>query len=250
VAINERWAENNGVRLRYLDNGGSDDGRLPVLMVPGFGESIDEFRWLLEALEPRRAVAVDVRGRGGSDAPDEGYSWADHYNDIAAVVDAAALGPVAGLGISRGCSYLLGYALHHEGVRGLFIGDYYARHVHLPESWPARAWQDVLRGVPITERMKLHSIEGIQRDAVEVPLWDRLGEIEGPLWVVRGTRASRMVTDEVAAQWVAARPDVVVHTIEGAGHDLWSKGKDAFLAVVADYLADVDAHQAADGATV
>jgi len=250
VTINERWVDNDGVRIRYLDSGETDptDARPPVLLVPGFGESVDEFRWLLEALSPRRVVAVDVRGRGGSDAPAEGYSWDDHVGDIAAAVEAAGLDKVAAIGISRGCSYLLGYALRHEGVRGLFIGDYYARHVKLPETWPARALQDVIRGVPVSERMQAHSIEGIQRDAVEVPLWPRLGEIDAPIWVVRGTRPSRMVTDEIAAQWTEARPDVVLHTIEGAGHDLWSKGKETFLGVVADYLADVDARESAHGA--
>jgi len=214
-------------------------------MLPGMAEEVEEFRWLLEGLDDRRAIAVDLRGRGPSDAPQEHYSWEDHIADLAAVHEQAGLGEVAGLTISRGTGYMLGFALGRPDiVRGVLVGDYFARHVGFPgmeEKMAERHKGLLIRGRSTLERMPPHAIEGVFRDAVDVLLYDRLPEVNGPVWVVRGTRDSRIVTDEVAEQWRTGRPDAVIRTIEGAGHDLWSRDPDTFLGIVREYLAAADA---------
>src|SRR5689334_9334438 len=80
-----------------------------------------------------RGVIVDVRGRGRSDVPDTGYRWEDHIGDLHAVVEATGLDHPIVVAFSRGSSYALGFALEHpDELRGLVIGDYFARHVGLP----------------------------------------------------------------------------------------------------------------------
>lgn len=236
-AVRTGWASHDGVRLHYLEGGRDDAPGGAVLVVPGFGELAREYGWLIEALAPRRVVAADLRGRGPSDAPDCGYDLADHVGDLEAVVEAAGLREFTVVAISRGTGYGLGYALRHPGrVRGFLIGDYGARHAALPETWPERALAQVLRGVPIPERIAPHAVRALQREAVEHPMWDRLGELRGPCYVVRGTRSGVLVTDEVADRYRAALPGVEIHTLQGLGHDLWHRDHRPLLGLVESLL--------------
>jgi pimeloyl-ACP methyl ester carboxylesterase len=236
--IHAGWATNHHVRLHYLETRPDQAHGTPVLVVPGFGESAREYDWLLDALSPRRAVAADLRGRGPSDAPPSGYSWEDHVGDLEAVVDATGLQEFAIVGISRGVSYGLGYALRHpRRVRSFVIGDYQARHIALPPEWPEKALATtVLRGVPLADRMPAHAVRGVQRDAVEVPLWHRLADLGCPVCVVRGTRRGVLVTDEAAERYRRSLPDAEMHMLDDAGHDLWSRDPDRFSRLVRAFL--------------
>jgi pimeloyl-ACP methyl ester carboxylesterase len=228
------------VRIHALDNDVHGEDRAPVVVVPGMGESADEYEWLLHELGDRRVVAVDVRGRGRSDAPEHGYRWEDHIGDLRAVVESLGLDRPVLVAFSRGSSYALGYALAEPaGVRGLVVGDYFARHVGLPPEFAERQLAVTLRGVPMSERMPAHAVIGVARESREVPLWDRLHELRCPVLVIRGGRRGVLVTDEVTARWQASLPSVELATLPGAGHDLWSRDPDAFLAVLRPFLARV-----------
>jgi pimeloyl-ACP methyl ester carboxylesterase len=236
------FVDNAGVRLHALDTGPRAEARAPVLVVPGMGESADEFTWLLEALGDRRVVAVDVRGRGRSDAPASGYRWEDHYGDVAAVVSELDVSWPVIVAFSRGSSYALGHALSAPGtVRGLVIGDYGARHVGLPAEMADHQLASVLRGVPMYERMPEHAVRRVVEESVEVPLWDRLPELGCPVLVIRGGKRGGLVTEAVAAQWRAALPTVELALLPEAGHDLWSYDVDAYLAILLPFLDAVDA---------
>ena len=141
------------------------------------------------ALGHRRVVGIDVRGRGQSDAPENGYRWEDHYGDLAAMIAALGLDRPILVAFSRGSSYAMGYTLSNpSGVRGLVIGDYWARHVGLPPEFGEHQLAVVLRGVPMSERMPAHAVHGVARESREVPLWDRVQEFECPVLVIRGGR--------------------------------------------------------------
>ena len=236
------FVDNDGVRIHALDNGRVDAAEPPVLVVPGMGEYADEYEWMLDALGDRRVVIVDVRGRGRSDVPLRGYRWEDHFGDLrAAVVQLGIERPIV-VAFSRGSSYALGYALHFPAdLRGLVIGDYFARHVGLPAEIADQQLVSKVRGVPIADRMSEHAVRQVFAESHEVPLWDRLVEIRCPVLVIRGGRKSSLVSDELAAQWQASLPSVELATIADAGHDLWSRDVDAYLAALLPFLARVSA---------
>jgi pimeloyl-ACP methyl ester carboxylesterase len=231
------FVDYDGVRLHALDNGRTDAPQPTVLAIPGMGEYADEYRWLLDALGDRRVVVVDVRGRGHSDVPDSGYTWEHHIGDVRAVVDALGLERPIVVAFSRGSSYGLGYALTYPAeVRGLVVGDYFARHVGLPAEIADQQLRSKIRGTPMSERMSEHAVRQVVAESREVPLWDRLVELQCPVLLIRGGRKSALVGDELAAQWRAALPEVLIEVIADAGHDLWSRDVDAYLNVLLPFL--------------
>ena len=236
------FVDNDGVGIHALDNGCVGATVPPIVVIPGMGESAHEYAWLLDRLGDRRVVIVDVRGRGQSDVPDSGYRWEDHIADLRAVVEATALDRPLLVAFSRGSSYALGYALEYpSAVRGLVIGDYFARHVGLPAEIADQQLRSKIRGVPISERMSEHAVRAIFAESREVPLWDRLTELQCPVLVIRGGRKSALVGEELAAQWQASLPSVELVVLEDAGHDLWSRDPDAYLAVLLPFVERINA---------
>ncbi|MEX5632853.1 alpha/beta fold hydrolase [Parafrankia sp. FMc2] len=239
VLGNDRAAPSG--RLDQVDQSDQPDlSPAPVVVVPGMGEYAGEYGWLLERLGDRQAVAVDLRGRGGSDAPPAdaaGYSWEDHIADLRAVVEALGLRRPVLVAFSRGSSYALGYALRYPGeVGGLVVGDYWARHARPPDAAVERQLTTRIRGVAVADRMPGHAARAVFAQARDVPLWDRLGELRCGVLVIRGGRRGAVVTDEVAAQWREALPTVELATVDDAGHDLWSRDQNAYLAALLPFL--------------
>ena len=84
-----KYVETNGIRLHYLEHPG--DGPTLVL-TPGLTANAHFFETLLAHLTPRLHVLVfDLRGRGRSDKPDEGYTMDDHAADMVGALDALGL---------------------------------------------------------------------------------------------------------------------------------------------------------------
>jgi pimeloyl-ACP methyl ester carboxylesterase len=240
--ISSHFSERDGVRLHYLDNGGHDAGA-PLVFVPGMGDHADEYAGLLVDLLPRRALALDLRGRGRSGVPDAGWALRDHVADVDAIVhDAGVDGPVHVASYSRGTAYALGWAVTHpDQVRSVTIGDYGARQVRVPvehrESFSARRW----RGRTMGERMDMRAIQGVFTAGEAVEMWDALGALGVPVLVMHGTAPGALATDELLEQYRRHVPAVALVPFPGSGHDLWRPDPHRFAATLTDFLAQVDA---------
>lgn len=110
----------NGVRLHAAEAG---EGPL-VLLVHGYPQFWWAWRHQLTALAEAgfRAVAVDLRGYGGSDKPPRGYDLPTLSADVAAVV--RALGEPDAVVVGHDWGGLVGWtmaALHPRTVRGLVV---------------------------------------------------------------------------------------------------------------------------------
>lgn len=107
-----------------VDDGGR--GELPVVLVHSLAGNSKHWGAQLEHLRPsRRAVALDLRGHGQSESPDNGdYSISGMVGDIAAVVDTLGLDRFVLVGHSMGGGVALSYAgTHPERVGGLLLLD-------------------------------------------------------------------------------------------------------------------------------
>jgi pimeloyl-ACP methyl ester carboxylesterase len=87
--MRSRIVDSSGVRIHVVEEGPEDGA--PVLFVHGFPEFWWSWRHQLDALGKagHRAVALDLRGFGDSDKPDDvaAYSVANSWGDLSAVID-------------------------------------------------------------------------------------------------------------------------------------------------------------------
>jgi non-heme chloroperoxidase len=65
--VQSSFTTNGSTRIHYLDWGGPDRGA-PIIFVPGMTDIADDYTEILPLLG-RRAVVVELRGHGRSDAP-------------------------------------------------------------------------------------------------------------------------------------------------------------------------------------
>jgi pimeloyl-ACP methyl ester carboxylesterase len=105
-----------------VDDGGG--GGMPVLFVHSYAGSAAHWRAQLTHLRRhRRAIAMDLRGHGASDAPtDSSYEVPDLAHDIAAVADGLELRRFVLVGHSMGGAAAAAYAgAHADRVAGLVL---------------------------------------------------------------------------------------------------------------------------------
>jgi non-heme chloroperoxidase len=96
----------DGVSLYYLEAGSGK----PILMIPGWSQTAEQFRHQLEGLSDRyRVIAVDLRGHGESDKPGYGYKISRLAKDVRDMIEALDLQEVDILGHSMGSSVIWNY---------------------------------------------------------------------------------------------------------------------------------------------
>lgn len=101
-------------------------GALPIVFVHGMVGYTGFWNAALAACaDRRRAVAIDLRGHGGSDAPSDGdYSVAACASDVLAVIDHLQLGPIVLVGHSYGTFVTIDVAARRPDiVRRLILVD-------------------------------------------------------------------------------------------------------------------------------
>jgi non-heme chloroperoxidase len=236
VAV-ERWTTRTGSRLRYLDNAPDEPEGLPILFAPGLSDLADEYLDMLEHVGPRRLLAVEVRGRGRSDAPPSGYSVADQADDLEAVLDEEGIDRFHLMTFSRGTSWGLELALRApERVASVAIGDYKAVEVGLPETFVDWQMGTTFRGRPMEQRIDRRVLQALVRDSVARELWDELTRLPGPLLVARPGGEGGILGDDAIERYRTARPDVEVVVIPDAPHDLFRPDRLAYPRAVLDFL--------------
>jgi pimeloyl-ACP methyl ester carboxylesterase len=116
--------EREGLSLRYVEWGPASAP--PVVMLHGLRSYAHTWEPVAQALLPHwRVIALDQRGRGGSDwDAQRRYHTASYVADLEALVDALGLARFVLVGHSMGGTNAIVYAARHpERVSGLVIED-------------------------------------------------------------------------------------------------------------------------------
>lgn len=111
------WFEHNSSRIYYEEQGSG----APVLVLPGFAGSIEEFAALREALVTAgyRVIAADLPGSGRSEPQPRAYPatyFEDDARSFAALLQHLAVGPAHLMGFSDGGEISLLMAALQPGV--------------------------------------------------------------------------------------------------------------------------------------
>ena len=97
---------NDGVTLRYEEAGSGK----PLVCIPGWSQTTAQFKHQLSGLSDRyRVMAVDMRGHGESDKPDNGYTIQRLAKDVQDLLIARNLTDVTLMGHSMGSSVIWSY---------------------------------------------------------------------------------------------------------------------------------------------
>jgi pimeloyl-ACP methyl ester carboxylesterase len=237
VPHRERFVSNDGVRLRYLDNDPPGPHGLPVVFVPGVTDFANEYEAVLDFFGPRRLLVVEMRGRGGSDAPLTGYSVSEQAGDVEAVIAANGLHRFHLMTFSRGTTPAIEVALRRPArAVTLSIGDYLAGEIALTPQFVESQWQSRWRGLPMPERVSRHVLERIQGDSQAREFWADLGALGIPILVARGSDGG-ILNDRYVERYQDAIPGVEVVVIPGAGHDLFRPERVAYPREVLEFIA-------------
>ena len=108
----------------YVDDGGT--GGLPVVFLHSFAGDTSHWSGQLAHLrKTRRAIAIDLRGHGKSDAPSNGdYAVEAVARDVDAVANSLGLTRFVLVGHSMGGSTAIAYAAAHpDKVAGLVLAS-------------------------------------------------------------------------------------------------------------------------------
>jgi pimeloyl-ACP methyl ester carboxylesterase len=121
--VSEHYVETSGIRLHYVEHPGPGP---TLLLAPGLTANAHSFDGLVRAglADSAHVLALDLRGRGESDAPASGYAMAEHARDVLGLLDALGLERVVMGGHSFGglLTYWLA-ANHPERVERCVVID-------------------------------------------------------------------------------------------------------------------------------
>lgn len=110
VAIEDGFAEVNGIRLHYLAAGQGD----PVVLLHGYAQNSHMWLPLIpELAKTHRVIAPDLRGFGGSDKPEGGYDKKTMARDIHALTQSLGLKRIGLAGHDIGLMVAYAYAAQY-----------------------------------------------------------------------------------------------------------------------------------------
>ncbi|MBC6460873.1 alpha/beta fold hydrolase [Actinomadura sp. HBU206391] len=118
------FADLGDVRLFYTDDHAGAAGP-PVLLVHGFGADSHDWDWhIADLAADRRVIAPDLRGHGGSSAPESGYRPRELADDLVRLLDRIGVERVIAFGHSMGAVVVSALAVEHpQRVRALVCVD-------------------------------------------------------------------------------------------------------------------------------
>jgi N-formylmaleamate deformylase len=114
--------ETNGIKIHYTRTG---ENKPPLILLHGLAANGACWTSLAHALEREYDIIMpDARGHGKSSAPDYGYRYEDHANDVVGLIEALRLSPPILLGHSMGGLTAAVVASRKPNLlRGLILAD-------------------------------------------------------------------------------------------------------------------------------
>jgi pimeloyl-ACP methyl ester carboxylesterase len=102
------FSTNDNVRLHYVEAG--EKNKTVIVLIHGWAQSADSFKNQVKELSEKYHIyAIDLRGHGESEKPEEGYRIFRLSKDIHDFIEYLDLKDIVILGHSMGCAVIWGY---------------------------------------------------------------------------------------------------------------------------------------------
>ncbi|MGZ0152928.1 alpha/beta fold hydrolase [Kribbella sp. WER1] len=243
----------------------TDEGAAEVAFLHGFSDSAQCWEPVIRALPGRRTLAVDARGHGESQLPEEPIRYTAHRDDAALVLsDQPPNDGVVVVGHSMGAmaaAYLA--ASRPDLVRAVVLEDppTGAPGNHQDEPWSEPDWLADLRALDLPDRIaRGHANDpGWPADELEpwavskaqvnphlfdltfqdaAPLTEQLAEITCPVLLIHGEPdRGGLISPEYAEQCArAAAGEFCAVQIADAGHSVRRDNRPQYLATLTRFL--------------
>lgn len=238
------WAKNDLVRIHFLEKGHPEPDRPSFIVSAGIWEPAERAVPLFNRLEWHHCVSFSYRGRGQSDTPDAGYDLEDHLGDLESVVRQTGIQKTVILGFSRGVACTLQFVLNHpQQAAGLIIVDYPPRQFQWDEG-TAEFWKNyIYLGKPLTDFIRPHAIDCLEREAREISYWDQLPNIHCQVLILRGLKQDHPIppnlTQEDADRYLRLFPNTREIGFEHSGHMLPDDEPEKYCQVIQEFLSDI-----------
>jgi len=240
MAIRESFADNNGVKIHYIDSESNDTFLTPLVICPGLSECAEDYLNLALSLYPRRVVVLSFRGRGKSESPKKGFSLEHHIGDIKAVVKMAGLQRFCLMGYSRGVSYALGFGLENPDLlKGMIVEDYPAEHKQMPKGW-ADEYLSFSGSTYPANKMNPNAVLGIEEESNQLYYWNQLYKINCSVLIMHGSGSESLLTSEQVDMYLTHWKNAKVEVFKDAGHDIQTENYDRFVEVIKNFLEVLD----------
>jgi pimeloyl-ACP methyl ester carboxylesterase len=218
----------DGVTLQLRVWPAADPARPAVVLLPGTGETAEDWDVVAAALQPSRTVyAVNLRGHGPSDWPGE-YSIQAMADDVAGLLRQLDDRPVDLVGHSLGGLVACAVAsAHPESVRRLVLED-----VGVPHPRVAAAPERPAGELPFDWRV----VEQVRPEIDDPdPRWaEVVARMSAPVLVIAGGPSSHVPQDGIA-ELVRAVPDGRQVDVD-AGHLVHETRPDEFTLHLVTFL--------------
>tara|TARA_R110002020_G_scaffold114593_4_gene263689 strand:- start:85354 stop:86229 length:876 start_codon:yes stop_codon:yes gene_type:complete len=119
--FSSRFQKVNGINIHYVIGGNGD----PLILLPGWPQTWWSYHHIMPFLaEKYRVIAVDLRGMGDSDKPEEGYTKKNMANDIRELIVALGYDTVHIAGHDIGANVAYSFAVNHpDNINKLILLD-------------------------------------------------------------------------------------------------------------------------------
>ncbi|HEY1100555.1 MAG TPA: alpha/beta hydrolase [Myxococcota bacterium] len=130
VDVGDAW-------LRVKDTGPKDSGKVPLILVHGFGARLDNWSAVQDALDDdRRVISFDQKGFGQSERPDGDYGPDKHGRDLLKVMDLLGIEHAVLAGHSYGGGVVMRATLAEpDRVDGVVLVDAFILERQIPTSF-------------------------------------------------------------------------------------------------------------------
>ena len=231
--IQEGFADNNGIKIHYIAIN-TNTNEIPLLLVPGMTNSANEIvEDLSEHNFERYTIHISIRGRGKSQSPESGYSFANQVSDINAVVNHLKIKELYLYGHSVGSSFAIAYASQNENVKALIMGDYPPFYPPFSEEWSKKVLANEDRD--ISDKATI----AIGKEAEVTNLLRELKELKCPRLMLRGGKEGSLFKAGDADYLGKVIPEIEMQVLEESKHDLLEPSPKAFIKTVNNFIANI-----------